>query len=215
MAVALLAAAGRGERLGSDGPKALVPLAGRPMLEWSIRALAASPAIEQIVVALPAGVRTPAGCVGVVGGRERAQSVFRALAAARPSDVVLIHDAARPLLTPALVAAIIGALDETVDGAIAATPASDTIKRAGGDGIVTDTPPRDGLWTVQTPQVFRREALERAFAVAPELLAAATDEASLVERSGGRVRLVHTPGTPNFKVTESADLRLAEALLRG
>jgi 2-C-methyl-D-erythritol 4-phosphate cytidylyltransferase len=101
MAVALVVAAGQGERLGSRGPKAFVQLNGRAMLEWSIAALRSNPGIEEIVVALPPGVTAPAGCVGVTGGAMRSASVQAALAAARvDGDPVLIHDAARPLVTP-------------------------------------------------------------------------------------------------------------------
>jgi 2-C-methyl-D-erythritol 4-phosphate cytidylyltransferase len=212
MAVALLVAAGRGERLGSDGPKALVPLAGRPLYEWSLAALRACPGIDQIVVALPPGVAAPAGTVGVAGGVERSHSVRNALAAST-GDVVLVHDAARPLLTPALVEACLAAvLEEGVDAAIAATPVTDTIKRAGPDGIVTGTVPRAALWSVQTPQVFRRAALERALAQDDAVLAAATDDAALVEAQGGTVVVV--PASPdNLKVTTPVDLDVAALLL--
>src|SRR5438128_2741336 len=159
MAVALVVAAGRGERLGSSGPKALVMLAGRPMLEWSVKALLAVPAIEQVVVALPPDLGGPAGTTGVAGGRERSHSVRAALRAARASDAVLMHDAARPLLTPALAE---DCLDELTrgdcDAAIATTPVVDTIKRAQGEEVV-ETLDRSALWAVQTPQVFRRDVL--------------------------------------------------------
>jgi 2-C-methyl-D-erythritol 4-phosphate cytidylyltransferase len=212
VAAALVVAAGRGERLGSAGPKTLVPLAGRPMLQWSIDALRAVDALSEIIVALPAGVAAPEGCVGVLGGEHRSASVAAALAAVAASeDVVLVHDGARPLVTPALIRAVLGAL-EGVDCAIAAAPVTDTIKEAGGDGIVVRTLDRSRLWSVQTPQVFTRGALERALAMAADVLAAATDEAWLVERGGGRVRLVAAPAE-NLKVTTPRDLALAEQLL--
>lgn len=212
MAVALVVAAGRGERLGSDGPKALVVLAGRPMLEWSIDALRAVPAIEQIVVALPPGVVAPAGTVGVPGGRERSHSVRAALAAARPDDAVLVHDAARPLLTAAIAEACLETLARgDCDAAIAAAPVTDTIKRAEGREVV-ETLDRSALWAIQTPQVFRRDTLERVLAQDDAVLAAATDDASLVEAMGGTVRVV--PVTePNLKVTTPLDLRVAGLLL--
>jgi 2-C-methyl-D-erythritol 4-phosphate cytidylyltransferase len=213
VAVALVVAAGRGERLGSAGPKTLVELGGRPMLLWSVAALRAVDAVEQIVVALPAGVAAPAGCLGVIGGAVRSASVRAALAAAPPdADVVLVHDGARPLVTPALIEAVLAGL-VGVDCAIAAAPVSDTVKETDGEGIVVRTLDRDRLWSVQTPQVFTRVALERALAVPQAIVDAATDEAWLVERAGGRVRVVQAP-PENLKVTTPRDLRLAEQLLQ-
>lgn len=212
MAVALVVAAGRGERLGSAGPKTLVELGGKAMLEWSIAALRAVDALTQIVVALPAGVAAPAGCVGVLGGAVRSDSVRAAFAAASPDgDPVLVHDGARPLVTPALVEAVLAAL-AGVDCAIAAAPITDTIKEAGADGLVTRTLDRSQLWSVQTPQVFTRAALEQALRLPAATVAAATDEAWLVERAGGRVRVVAAP-PENLKVTTVLDLRVAERLL--
>jgi 2-C-methyl-D-erythritol 4-phosphate cytidylyltransferase len=214
LAVALIVAAGSGERLGMEGPKALVELAGRPLLQWSVDTLRAVSAVEQIVVALPAGADAPAGTSGVRGGRVRSESVRLALAAAGPGDPVLVHDAARPLLTGELAQAMIGALEanETLDGAIAAVPMTDTIKRVTSDGMVAETLARDELWAVQTPQVFRRGALERALDVSNEVLAQATDDAWLIERAGGRVGVVKST-RENLKVTTPHDLVVAEMLL--
>jgi 2-C-methyl-D-erythritol 4-phosphate cytidylyltransferase len=212
VAVALVVAAGRGERLRSAGPKALVELGGRPMLGWSIAALRAVPALTEIVVALPPGTPTPQGCVGVPGGDVRSASVRAAFGAASPgADPVLVHDAARPLVTPELIEAVLAGLDG-VDCAIAAAPVTNTTKEAGDDLIVTRTFDRSRLWSVQTPQVFTRAALERALALPPAEVDAATDEAMLVERSGGRVRIVPAPAE-NLKVTTPLDLRVAERLL--
>jgi 2-C-methyl-D-erythritol 4-phosphate cytidylyltransferase len=210
MAVALVVAAGRGERLGSERPKAFVILAGRPMLEWCVDALREVPAIDQIVVALPAGEDAPDGCIGVPGGAVRAASVAAALAASS-GDPVLIHDAARPLLDRELAERILGGLDG-VDGAIAASRVTDTTKAADADGIVTQTLDRSSLWAVQTPQVFRRAALERALNVSPDVLARATDESWLVERAGGRIRVVEC-SPENLKVTTPRDLRISSELL--
>ncbi len=210
MAVALVVAGGRGERLGSERPKAFVILAGLPMLEWSVAALREVAAIEQIVVALPPGERAPAGCLGVRGGDVRAASVAAALAASS-GDPVLVHDAARPLLEPGLAERVLAGLDG-VDAAIAAAPVTDTTKESGPDGLVARTLDRSRLWAVQTPQVFRRAVLERALDVPDDVLAAATDEAWLVERGGGRVRIVAAP-RENLKVTTPLDLRIAEGLL--
>ena len=224
MTVALIVAAGSGERLGAGVPKAWVPLAGRPMLAHSLEALAAAKAVDRIVIAVPSGTPdTPAlpadrfevEVVAVDGGGSRSDSVRRALAAAGPGDPVLVHDAARPLVTAALAEAVTAALeaDPQADAAIAAAPVTDTIKRAGRDGgAVAETLDRGELWAVQTPQVFRRAALERALDVDSETLAAATDDASLIERSGGRVIVVPAPAG-NLKVTTPFDLRIAELLL--
>jgi 2-C-methyl-D-erythritol 4-phosphate cytidylyltransferase len=214
MTVALIVAAGRGERLGGARPKALVELAGRPLLEWSIQALQAVEGLEMIVVALPAGVSAPSGVTAVEGGAARSDSVRRALAAAPLGDLVLVHDAARPLLTAELAERVIAALqrDPSADAAIAAAPVTDTVKRVGGGGAVSETLDRGELWAVQTPQVFRRAALERALDVEPDVLAAATDDASLIERAGGRVIVVQA-SPENLKVTTPLDLELAEMLL--
>jgi 2-C-methyl-D-erythritol 4-phosphate cytidylyltransferase len=216
MTVALIVAAGSGERLGAGRPKALVELGGRPLLQWSIDALKAVAGIEQIVVALPAGVQAPAGVTGVEGGAVRSDSVRRALAVAGAGDTVLVHDAARPLLTPELAAEVIAALlgDAGADAAIAAVPVTDTIKRLGEGGAVTETLDRGRLWSVQTPQVFRREVLARALQVPAAELARATDDAWLIERAGGRVVVVHS-SDENLKVTTPLDLQMAELLLAG
>lgn len=219
MAVALIVAAGRGERLGFGGPKALVTLGGRPMLEWSVQALQAVPGVEQIVVALPKDAvdRAPAGTLSVAGGAVRSESVRIALAAADDGDPVIVHDAARPLASSELFERALTELDESeADAVVAAVPVRDTIKEVGPGGLtVARTLDRSRLWAVQTPQVFRRDMLERAFAEAShELLELATDDAWLVELVGGRVELLES-GHDNVKVTTQTDLRLAELLLVG
>jgi 2-C-methyl-D-erythritol 4-phosphate cytidylyltransferase len=210
VAVALLVAAGSGERLGADRPKAFVVLAGRPMLEWSVEALVAA-GIEEIVVALPPGGSPPSGCTGVPGGTTRSASVRSALRGESKDPQVVVHDAARPLVTPAHFRDALAALSGA-DAAIAAAPITDTVKQAGEDRRVTATLDRTQLWAIQTPQAFRREALERALYVDDALLAAATDDAWLVERAGGTVRVVESTAE-NFKVTTPHDLRVAELLL--
>jgi 2-C-methyl-D-erythritol 4-phosphate cytidylyltransferase len=222
MAVALLLAAGRGERLGASAPKAFVELGGHPMLRWSLDVLADLDAVQRIVLTLPDGLtglpddalKLPGKAVCVQGGAVRSASVRLALGAAGPGDPVLVHDSARPLLTPELVQRTLHAVArDDIDAAVAAAPVSDTIKRASGDPpIVTETLDRPGLWAVQTPQVFRRAALERALDVPDDVLAQATDDAWLVERSGGRVAIV-VSGPENLKVTNPTDLALAELLL--
>lgn len=218
MAVALIVAAGRGERLGSGRPKALVTLAGRPMLSWSVAALRAVAQVKQIVVALPPGAldQAPEGCVAVEGGAVRSDSVRRALAGAGEGSLVIVHDAARPLAAPDLFERALIELEASgADGVIAAAPVSDTVKEVQPGGVIVErTLERAKLWAVQTPQVFRRESLERALADASaDALACATDDAWLVEQDGGEVRVLAAE-QPNFKVTTALDLRLAELLLR-
>ena len=235
MTVGLIVAAGSGQRLGAGRPKALVELAGRAMVTWSIDALLQTAGIQKIVIAMPPGVAASLGLEAedritvVDGGASRSDSVRRALDATRklgegaermPSDdqsddeLVLVHDAARPLLTPALAESVIAALlgDPNADAAIAAVPVTDTVKRVDSEGAVHETLERSELWAVQTPQVFRRAALERALDVHADELARATDDAGLIERGGGKVIVVHA-SDENLKVTTPLDLRVAELLL--
>jgi 2-C-methyl-D-erythritol 4-phosphate cytidylyltransferase len=206
--VGIVPAAGRGERLGSERPKAFVACAGRPLIEWSLDVLRS--VCDRVVVAVPPGFSYPDS---VEGGPVRSDSVRRALAAAPEATVAVVHDAARPLLTRDLVERCIAALAGGFDGAIAASPVIDTIKQADADGRVTRTLDRSTLWAIQTPQVFRADVLRRALDVAESTLAAATDDASLVEAAGGSVRVVEAP-PENFKVTGPADLERAARALR-
>jgi len=213
----LIVAAGRGERLGSGRPKALVLLSGKPMLQWSVDALRAVPGVERIIVALPAGAldEAPTGTLAVAGGEARSESVRNALEAAGEGDPVIVHDAARPLAPAALFERALDELESSgADAVIAAAPVTDTIKRVGADAAtVAETLDRSALWAVQTPQVFRRAALERVLADSgPELLAQATDDAWLIERAGGVVRVVQGP-PENIKITTPTDLHVAELLL--
>jgi len=212
VAVALIVAAGAGERLGAERPKAFVLLRGRAMVEWSVEALAQVEAVDRIVVALPPGEEAPPGTAGVPGGSTRSASVRAALGAADEGDPVIVHDAARPLAAPELFERTLAELTaHGCDGAIAAAPVTDTVKQADAGRVVRATLDRSGLWAIQTPQAFRRAALERALAVEDEVLAAATDDAWLVERAGGTVRVVPAP-PENLKVTTAFDLRVAELL---
>jgi 2-C-methyl-D-erythritol 4-phosphate cytidylyltransferase len=217
MAVALVVAAGRGERLGSGRPKALVTVSGRPMLEWCVDALQSVPAVTAVVVALPADAldAAPAGCLAVAGGAVRSESVRAALDAAPEGDPVIVHDAARALVTPELFARAIEELHAAgADCVVAAAPVTDTIKQtSAGSHVVSATLDRSVLWAVQTPQVFRREVLERVLrSASAEDLAAATDDAWLVERAGGRVVVLPAP-PENLKITTPLDLRVAELML--
>jgi 2-C-methyl-D-erythritol 4-phosphate cytidylyltransferase len=223
--VAIVVAAGSGERMGAGTPKALIPLAGRPLLAWSLGALHRSDRVDAVVVAAPpqgleqARGIVDAACEGAVvtpGGASRSASVRAGLEAAGETPTrVLVHDAARPLVTPELIAAVLDALDGA-DGAIAASPVADTLKRARDDLAIEATVDRAGLWRAETPQVFHAPVLRSAIAAAERAgtLAASTDCASMVEADGGRVRIVPST-TPNMKVTTPADLLVAEALLGG
>ena len=207
--VGIVPAAGSGERLGSAGPKAFVVCGGRPLLEWSVEALRA--VCDRVIVAAPPGHEDTSRDF-VSGGAVRSESVRLALAAAPEATVAVVQDAARPLVTPELVRACVAAL-EGVDGAIAAAPMTDTVKEAAaGDLRVVRTLDRSVLWRIQTPQVFRADVLREALDVDEATLAAATDDAALVEAAGGVVRVVEAP-PENIKVTRPVDRALAEILL--
>lgn len=221
--IAIIVAAGAGARMGGDVPKALMPLAGRPMLLWSLDTIRGCALIDAVVVVAPPGREQSVRALVAGGGApvqvatgagSRSESVREGLRAA-PADAgrLIVHDAARPLVSGELIAAVLGAL-AGVDGAIAAAPVVDTLKRGDGDGLIAGTVARAGLWAAQTPQAFHAAALREALAAAEAsgALAAATDCASIVEAWGGRVRLVAS-GAPNPKVTTPADAALAEALL--
>lgn len=196
-------------------PKAFVVLAGRPLLDWSLSVL--RDVADRVVVAVPPG-SPQSSVLGpreiVDGGESRSASVRNAVLAAPEASVYIVHDAARPLITPDLVRRCLDALEPGVDGAIAAAPMTDTVKAAAPDGRVMHTLDRTSLWRIQTPQVFRAGILREALDRDPAALAAATDDASLVEEIGGTVHVVEAP-PQNMKVTSESDLRVAEALLAG
>lgn len=233
--VALIAAGGSGKRLGADGSKALVQCAGRSLLQWSLSAFANCEGVTDVVVAVVAVDRDqfeldviPARQAGLnvslcTGGESRSHSVRAALATAiqlhDPSEV-LVHDAARPLAGPDLIDACLNALrsDASAQCVVPAAPVVDTIKQTDAGMVVTTTLDRSTLWAVQTPQAFRSVDLSRVLGLDPaspvtdETIRSATDDASLVERAGGRV--VVMPWTAaNPKVTTPADLELVERLL--
>ena len=208
--VGIVPAAGRGERLGSGGPKAFVACAGRPLVEWSLDVLEA--VCDRVVLAVPEGWDT--GHDRVTGGAVRSASVRAALAAAPEATVAVVHDAARPLVTVALVERCVEEIRAGWDGAIAAAPMTDTVKEADASRRVVRTLDRSVLWRIQTPQAFAAGVLRRALDVPDEVLAAATDDASLVEAVGGSVCVVEAP-PDNLKVTRAVDLEVAATLLRG
>jgi 2-C-methyl-D-erythritol 4-phosphate cytidylyltransferase len=216
---AVLVAAGRGERFGHDRPKAFANLGGRPLLAASLERLERSEWVEAIVVAAPEEWEEPTillaeelgvGTVHAVvtGGATRADSV-RAGVGEVPDDaaVILVHDAARPLLPEEVVERVVAGLAEGWDGVVPALPLADTVKRAAGEAVA-ETVDRTGLYAVQTPQVFVAEALRRALARGGD----ATDCAGLVEAAGGRVRLVEGDRRL-LKVTTPADLAFVATLL--
>jgi len=217
---AVLAAGGLGERLGADRPKAFVGLAGRPLLAESLERLDGSAWIEGVVVVVPEGWEEPAillaeeigcekVCASVRGGASRADSVRLGLAEVPPeAAVVLVHDAARPLVSDAVIGRVIAALGQGWDGAVPGLPVADTVKRLDGDRVV-ETFERAALRAVQTPQGFVADVLRAAFRGD---VAAASDCASLVEAAGGRVTVVE--GDPRLlKVTDAADLARVEGWL--
>jgi len=215
---ALLVAAGAGERLGIDRPKAFAVLGGRPLLAESLDRLDRSPWIDAIVVAAAPGWEEPSILLSeelattkvvscVTGGATRAESVRSALAdVSEDAIVVLVHDAARPLVDDAVIERVLQPLAEGFDGAVPALRIPDTIKRV-ARGAVVETVSREGLFGAQTPQAYLAPSLRRAYAGD---LADATDCATLVERSGGRVAVVEGDRRL-LKVTTPEDLALVES----
>ncbi|GAA4535774.1 2-C-methyl-D-erythritol 4-phosphate cytidylyltransferase [Pseudonocardia xishanensis] len=232
---AVVPAAGSGTRLGAGAPKAFVPLAGVPIVVRAVDGLLRSGAVDEVVVAVPEALLEHARellggrpVAVLAGGAERTATVRRALDLLRrphdvaqrqggpsgdgPPDIVLVHDAARPLTPPALIAAVVAAVRAGNPAVVPALPLADTVKRVAGS-TVESTVDRSALRAVQTPQGFALDLLRAAYA-ASGVDAIATDDAGLVERMGEKV--VTIPGDPlAFKVTTPWDLRIAELLLEG
>jgi 2-C-methyl-D-erythritol 4-phosphate cytidylyltransferase len=223
---ALIPAAGVGARMAAAQPKQYLPIAGKPMLLHALDAFAGSPTIAYTFVVVSAGdgyiedvmAQAPqlSGKARVIyeGGATRQESVLNGLhairAQVRDDDWVLVHDAARPGLTAALIDTLIAALRDDPVGGLLALPVVDTLKRAGAERQVETTVPRDGLWAAQTPQMFRYAVLRRALEHAGQV----TDEAGAIEALGLKPKLVE--GSPrNFKVTLPQDIALAELYLKG
>jgi 2-C-methyl-D-erythritol 4-phosphate cytidylyltransferase len=213
-ALLILPAAGSGRRLGRGEPKALVPILGRPMIAWTLEAFAAIP-FERVVVVVATDrtaefERLLRGKAAVVpGGPTRSSSVRRGFEAlgADAADLICIHDAARPLITPTEARSVLARAEDT-GAATAATPIVDTVKRVKSERVVA-TIERDGLYAAGTPQAFRADLLRRAFDTGKE----ATDEAGLLELLGVPVAIVPVSRW-NLKITTPEDLELAEAMLR-
>ncbi|MEJ7745877.1 MAG: 2-C-methyl-D-erythritol 4-phosphate cytidylyltransferase [Luteimonas sp.] len=226
MTWAVIPAAGRGARFGGDMPKQYLEVAGEPLIEHTLRALLAHPTVEGAVVVLAEDDAHWPGwnsfadkaVITCIGGDERADSVLAGLAAlpesVRIDDFVLIHDAARPNLC-------LDDLDQLLErgrndpvGAILASPVRDTLKRAGDDGGIDATEPRERLWRAFTPQLFRRLQLTRALESARDAGVVVTDEAMAMERQGLRPLLIEG-ADDNFKITTAADLQRFAFVLAG
>ena len=220
---AIVPAAGSGTRFGAEKPKQYLDLLGRPLIYHTLKVLTASPDIERVWVVLSPDDREwgqhdwselgPKLETLRCGGATRAESVSNGLQAAAmvagDDDWVLVHDAARPCLSLAMLDALFAELAEDPVGGILAVPVADTIKRADSDQRVAATEPRDGLWQAQTPQMFRYGQLKKAL----EMTSNVTDEAGAIEAAGLKPRLVKADST-NLKVTYPADLALAAMILR-
>ncbi len=220
---ALVPAAGSGARFGAEIPKQYLELAGRPVIYHALAALCACPRIDRVGVILApgdawwgsfdwSGLGAKLHTI-FCGGATRSATVANGLAALTglaDDDWVLIHDAARPCLSQAMLAALCDELADDPVGGLLAVPVADTLKRADADQCVAATESRDGLWQAQTPQMFRYALLRQALAASPGV----TDEASAIEATGRRPRLVRSD-THNLKVTYAADLELARLILQG
>ncbi len=222
----IIVAGGSGERFGRAGGKQLLEVGGLPVMSWALRAFDAVPAVELLVVVThpdrveeyaeaavdPLRLRAP---VVVVAGGERRQDSVAAGLAEVPDDVdlVAIHDGARPLVTPDVIASAVAALeDASLDGVVVGHPATDTLKVV-ESGIIVDTANRSRFWHAQTPQVFRTAMFRNVMREAELGAWEATDDAALVERAGGRVGMVEG-SRDNLKVTVPEDAAIVEAVLR-
>lgn len=220
---AILVAAGLGTRMGGSKPKVFLPVAGTPLLAYALRTIGRLPAVRSLILVVAEERRADAQAIVdtirdmrvsvqiVAGGAERQDSVAAGLACVEGADLILVHDAARPFASLELFTACIRAAAEA-GAAIAALPASDTVKRAGPDGIIRETIDRSSIWLAQTPQVFRADLLREAFEAAVRDSFGGTDEAALVERLGYDVRVVRGEVT-NRKLTTPEDLEWAECLV--
>lgn len=218
---AIIPAAGFGKRFGANKPLAL--LRGEPLLAWVLKAMEAAPRVTEIIpvvkpadaaavlaLALAHGIKK---CTRIAhGGAERQDSVWNALRLIEGDGAVLVHDGARPLVSQAVITRCIEGMDAH-EGAIAAVPPKDTIKQSDDGATVARTLDRSALWCVQTPQVFRLATLRAAYEAAYREGVYATDDSALVERMGGRVRLVMGE-YENIKVTTPEDIAVAEAFMR-
>jgi 2-C-methyl-D-erythritol 4-phosphate cytidylyltransferase len=221
---AVVPAAGRGTRFGAELPKQYLEVAGRPLIAYALDALLSHPSVNGVMVVLAEndghwhGRETLAGkpVMTCIGGAARADSVLAGLNAlpdsVRADDFVLVHDAARPNLSHADLDRLIDLGTSDPVGAILAAPVRDTLKRAGDDGGIDRTEPRERLWRALTPQLFRRMQLSRALDAARAAGVAITDESMAMERQGLRPLLIEG-NEDNFKITTPADLARFEYVL--
>jgi 2-C-methyl-D-erythritol 4-phosphate cytidylyltransferase len=218
---AIIVAGGKGLRYGGCVRKQYLLLKGKPIVWWSLRAFEKSPSVGTVILVAPQGDVPRLGkqikrwkfkkCLRVeAGGITRADSVRQGLKAVpKHFHHVAVHDAVRPLVTPALIEKVI-AVARRSRAALAACPSKDTVKLVKANGYVHATPPRETVWLAQTPQIFERKLLERAHAQGSKKNV--TDDSQLVEHLGVRVRLVEAP-PENLKITQPMDLMLAKAIL--
>ncbi|MBI5116645.1 2-C-methyl-D-erythritol 4-phosphate cytidylyltransferase [Candidatus Poribacteria bacterium] len=224
-AVAIVPAAGRGVRMGSMGPKVLMPLLGRPLLGWTLRPILESGCFSEVAVACSpdhrnlisrflseeAGTGTPVRVI--IGGQTRQDSVANCLREISSGcDLVAVHDGARPLVTAGLITTVVKRAEEG-GAAIAAVPCKDTVKLSTQGGIVSETLDRSRIWLVQTPQCFRFDLLVSAYEAARRKEYVATDDSSLVEHMGAPVHIV-MGSYENIKVTTPEDLLICEEILK-
>ncbi|MCT0224095.1 2-C-methyl-D-erythritol 4-phosphate cytidylyltransferase [Synechococcus sp. CS-1328] len=219
----LIAAAGSGRRMGAEGNKLLLVVAGRPVLAWTLDAALACPVIrwigvvgqpldEEAVAAIVAAAEPRLPVQWIVGGDTRQESVSRGLAALpAEAEGVLIHDGARCLVEPELLSRCAEAVTAGA-AVIAATPVTDTIKQVDGEGTIQATPDRSDLWAAQTPQGFPVDDLRQAHAIAAAEGWSVTDDAALFEKLGKPVQVLEAPPS-NIKLTTPFDLTIAEAVL--
>jgi 2-C-methyl-D-erythritol 4-phosphate cytidylyltransferase len=223
----IIAAGGVGSRMSAGSSKQMLELAGMPVVARSVAIFQPLPAVAEMVIAIGEAdiLRCRVEVVDrhgftkvtavVAGGENRARSVRNALAALSPGvDTVAIHDGARPLFPPELLDTGLRELTADYDGVVFGVPVIDTVKEADPDShLIISTPDRSRLWSAQTPQIFRRRIIEKAFEAPREIIDQATDDASLVERAGGRVKMV-TGSRENIKITEPLDLLTAAEIFK-
>ena len=222
---AIIPAAGKGKRMGHTTPKHFIHLEGKPILAYTLEAFEKCPAVDYVMVVVRSGEEEY--CLNevverygfkkvlriVIGGEKRQDSVYHGIKELDgDTDIVVVHDGVRPFVPPGLISETIK-LAMYVDGVVAALPVKDTLKEVSGEGLIKGTPHREAMWFAQTPQTFKKRVLEEAFIRAYNDGFYGTDESSLVERIGGKVRIIE--GSPeNIKITTKEDLLHAELILR-
>lgn len=219
----VIPAAGQGRRMQKETPKPYLQLSGRTILEHTIRRFLPLEGLRQVLVATSEHYLETAESIlhnllpeeilgqCLVGGRERQHSIYNALGELSEVDLVMVHDAVRPFVSVEQIAACCRAASE-VGGAVLGVPAKDTIKRVDDQQIIRETPSRDYLWQTQTPQVFRKQLILRAYEKARDDRFTGTDDSSLVERLGAKVKMVEGDRS-NFKITYPLDLKLAKLII--